>query len=93
MGAHELCALGSSLKFSGIAAGEQDIYPRLSSSSCEWDIAAGQCIVEQAGGVVLDRTGQPLRYNQSAELLVPAFIAAGDSSIDWLARMHWRTES
>ena len=31
MGAHELCALGSSLKFSGLAAGEQDIYPRLSS--------------------------------------------------------------
>ena len=93
IGAHELCALGSSLKFSGIAAGEQDIYPRLSSSSCEWDIAAGQCIVEQAGGVVLDRTGQPLRYNQGAELLVPAFIAAGDPSIDWLARLHWRTES
>ena len=93
MGAHELCALGSSLKFSGIAAGEQDIYPRLSSSSCEWDIAAGQCIVEQAGGAVLDRTGKPLRYNQGAELLVPAFVAVGDISVDWLARMNWRHES
>ena len=93
MGTHELCALGSSLKFSGIAAGEQDIYPRLSSSSCEWDIAAGQCIVEQAGGAVLDRTGKPLRYNQRAELLVPAFVAVGDPSVDWLARMNWRTGS
>ena len=93
MGAHELCALGSSLKFSGISAGEQDIYPRLSSSSCEWDIAAGQCIVEQAGGAVLDRTGKPLRYNQGAELLVPAFVAVGDISVDWLARMNWRHES
>lgn len=93
MGAHELCALGSSLKFSGIAAGEQDIYPRLSSSSCEWDIAAGQCIVEQAGGAVLDRSGNPLRYNQGAELLVPAFVAVGDTSVDWLARMNWRSDA
>ncbi len=93
MGAHELCALGSSLKFSGIAAGEQDIYPRLSSSSSEWDIAAGQCIIEQAGGAVLDRSGKPLRYNQGAELLVPAFIALGDTSIDWLARLNWRSDS
>ncbi len=93
MGAHELCALGSSLKFSGLAAGEQDIYPRLSSSSCEWDIAAGQCIVEQAGGAVLDRSGNPLRYNQGAELLVPAFVAVGDTSVDWLARMNWRSET
>ncbi len=93
MGAHALCALGSSLKFSGIAAGEQDIYPRLSSSSCEWDIAAGQCIIEQAGGAVLDRTGKPLRYNQGTELLVPAFIAIGDTSVDWLARLNWRSGS
>ena len=90
MGAHELCALGSSLKFSDLAASELDIYPRLSSSSCEWDIAAGQCIVEQAGGAVLDRSGKPLRYNQGAELLVPAFIAVGDPSVDWLTRLNWR---
>ena len=93
MGEHELCALGSSLKFSGIAAGEQDIYPRLSSSSSEWDIAAGQCIIEQAGGAVLDRSGKPLRYNQGAELLVPAFIALGDTSVDWLARLNWRSDA
>ncbi len=93
MGAHELCALGSSLKFSDLAAGEIDIYPRLSSSSCEWDIAAGQCIVEQAGGAVLDRCGKPLRYNQGAELLVPAFVAVGDTQVDWLSRLNWRSDS
>lgn len=93
MGAHELCALGSSLKFSDLAAGELDIYPRLSSSSCEWDIAAGQCIVEQAGGLVLDRSGKPLRYNQGSELLVPAFIAVGDPSVDWLTRLDWRNDA
>ncbi len=93
IGAHELCPLGSSLKFSALADGTQDIYPRLSSSSCEWDIAAGQCILEQAGGSVLDRSGKPLRYNQGAELLVPAFVAFGDPSVDWLARMQWRTKA
>jgi 3'(2'), 5'-bisphosphate nucleotidase len=93
IGTHELCPLGSSLKFSALADGTQDIYPRLSSSSCEWDIAAGQCILEQAGGSVLDRSGKPLRYNQGAELLVPAFVAVGDPSVDWLARMQWRRET
>jgi 3'(2'), 5'-bisphosphate nucleotidase len=102
LGEHVLSALGSSLKFNAIAAGEMDLYPRLRASSCEWDIAAGQCILEQAGGAVLDRSGKALRYNQckdvfslensaNANFLVPAFIAFGDHSVPWLERMQWQT--
>jgi 3'(2'), 5'-bisphosphate nucleotidase len=82
-------ALGSALKFLAIAEKSLDIYPRLKSSSSEWDIAAGQCIVEQSGGAVLGLDGLPLRYNQRADLLVPAFIACADPSRDWLAQLGW----
>lgn len=89
LGAHTLVPLGSSLKFNALAAGEIDIYPRLRASSCEWDIAAGQCIVEQAGGAVVDRNGVRLRYNQNPSLLVPAFVAYGKPTRAWTELLPW----
>lgn len=69
----ELLRVGSSLKLCMIADGQADVYPRMGPTS-EWDIAAGQCILEQAGGVVQKLDGEPLRYNK-ANLLNPHFIA------------------
>ncbi|ASB49472.1 3'(2'),5'-bisphosphate nucleotidase CysQ [Alkalitalea saponilacus] len=43
---------GSSIKFCKIATGEADLYPRM-DSIMEWDTAAGQAIIEAAGGCVL----------------------------------------
>jgi 3'(2'), 5'-bisphosphate nucleotidase len=41
----------------------------------EWDTAAGQCILEQAGGALLNyETGLPLDYNKAA-MQNPYFIA------------------
>lgn len=68
-----LLRVGSSLKLCMIADGQADVYPRMGPTS-EWDIAAGQCILEQAGGVVQKLGGQPLRYNKS-NLLNPHFVA------------------
>jgi 3'(2'), 5'-bisphosphate nucleotidase len=76
--------LGSSLKFVRIAAAEADLYLRLGPTS-EWDTAAGQCVLEQAGGAVLDFAGQPLRYNTRESLLNPDFFAVGDRAADWSA--------
>ena len=90
LGAVAKVALGSSLKFLAIAERSIDLYPRLKSSSSEWDIAAGQCIVEQSGGALLGLDGQPLRYNQQEDLLVPAFIACADLTQDWLGQLGWR---
>ena len=84
IGPHELCAVGSALKFCRIAEGSADCYPRLSPTS-EWDTAAGQAIVEAAGGQVLDLAGQPLCYNQRESLLNPSFIAIGDPALVWQA--------
>ena len=67
---------GSSLKFCLVAEGTADVYPRF-APTMEWDTAAGQAIVEQAGGVVLKyETGGPLRYNKE-NLLNPWFIVKG----------------
>lgn len=76
--------LGSSLKFLRIAAAEADLYLRLGPTS-EWDTAAGQCVLEQAGGAVLDFSGRPLRYNTRDSLLNPDFFAVGERGADWSA--------
>lgn len=75
---------GSALKFGRIAEGQCDIYARLASRCSEWDVAAGQCIVEQAGGRVVDEHGQPLRYNQRDIVTVHNFLAFGDADRPWL---------
>ena len=76
----EAVACGSSLKFCRIAEGELDLYPRFGPTS-EWDTAAGQAILEAAGGAVLDARGRPFRYNQRASLLNGDFIAFGDIAL------------
>ncbi len=78
----EPLALGSSLKFCRLAEGAMDVYPRFGPTS-EWDIAAGQAILEAAGGRVLDPRGRPFRYNQRDTLLNGDFIALGDPELPW----------
>jgi 3'(2'), 5'-bisphosphate nucleotidase len=83
LGEHTFVAVGSSLKFCLIAEGCADVYPRL-GPTWEWDTAAAQCIVEQAGGQVVAIDGQRLRYNKES-LLNPHFLVFGDSRRDWLS--------
>ena len=54
---------GSALKFGVIAAGEADLYPRF-GTTMEWDTAAGQAILEAAGGRVETLDGTPLAYGK-----------------------------
>jgi 3'(2'),5'-bisphosphate nucleotidase len=72
---------GSSLKFCMLAEGAADVYPRW-GCTMEWDTAAGQAILEAAGGRVLaldgDREAGPLRYGKSERAFAnPDFIAWG----------------
>jgi 3'(2'), 5'-bisphosphate nucleotidase len=87
IGEYQSMALGSSLKFCVIARGDADLYLRLGPTS-EWDTAAAQCVLEQAGGNLVDIEGHAFRYNTRDSLLNPEFIASGDPSIDWSARMR-----
>jgi len=82
LGEHECVPVGSSLKFCLVADGKADIYPRIGLTS-EWDTAAAQCVVEQAGGAVVDLDGRPLRYNAKPSILNPYFLVYGDRSRDW----------
>ncbi len=84
LGPHELNPLGSSLKFCRAAQGQVDLYIRYGLTS-EWDTAAGQCVLEQAGGGVTDMSGAPLRYNTKESLLNTDFLAFGDASVGWAA--------
>jgi 3'(2'), 5'-bisphosphate nucleotidase len=82
IGEHERLGLGSSLKFCRIAEGRVDFYPRFGPTS-EWDTAAGQCVLEAAGGAVLDVSGTALTYNAKDSILNPDFIALGDPGLPW----------
>ncbi|WP_396616838.1 3'(2'),5'-bisphosphate nucleotidase CysQ [Lysobacter soli] len=82
MGETEPVGLGSSLKFCKLAEGTLDVYPRFGPTS-EWDTAAGQCVLEGAGGAVLDPQGRPFRYNQRERILNGDFIGLGDVSLPW----------
>lgn len=83
VGDHEKICMGSSIKSCLVAEGKVDIYPRLGPTS-EWDTAAAQCIVEEAGGHLTDTALKPLRYNTKKELLNPHFLVFADDQIDWL---------
>lgn len=82
LGSHELLIMGSALKSCLVAEGRADIYPRLGPTS-EWDTAAAQCVVEEAGGMVTDTQIKPLRYNTKDSLLNPYFLVFGDKTRDW----------
>jgi 3'(2'), 5'-bisphosphate nucleotidase len=68
---------GSSLKFCRLAEGAADLYPRF-GTTMEWDTAAGQAVLEAAGGRVETVDGEPLLYGK-AGFRNPHFIAYGRS--------------
>lgn len=82
LGTHELMPMGSSLKFCLVAEGTADVYPRMGPTSL-WDTAAAQCVVEQAGGRVIQLTGEPISYADPSVVLNPFFLVHGRSAAKW----------
>ncbi len=78
---YSFVAAGSSLKFCRIAQGLADVYPRHGPTS-QWDTAAAQAVLEQAGGAVLDGAGRPLRYGPDRPVLNPFFIAVAHPALE-----------
>nr|WP_086938392.1 3'(2'),5'-bisphosphate nucleotidase CysQ [Thaumasiovibrio occultus] len=80
---YNLVPLGSAaLKACLVAEGAVDCYLRLGPTG-EWDTAATQCIVEEAGGRVFNTHLNPLTYNQRETLENPNFITLGDETLPW----------
>lgn len=73
----DLISAGSSLKLCLVAEGKADLYPRL-GRTMEWDIGAGQAILEAAGGVVEKLDGTPLDYGKEGHDN-PYFVAKGQA--------------
>lgn len=78
----ELISMGSSLKICLVAEGKADVYPRL-GPTFEWDTAAAHCILQEAGGDIVDEKGEGLRYNIKQSLLNPRFFATVKNSQNW----------
>jgi len=78
----ELISMGSSLKIGLVAEGVADVYPRIGPTS-EWDTAAAHCILNEAGGDIVDVHGNTLCYNTKKSLLNPVFFASAIPSLGW----------
>ena len=78
----ETVSMGSALKVCLVAEGTADVYPRLGPTS-EWDTGASHCILNEAGGFLMDCRGNELQYNKPS-VLNPWFLAVGDTSYDWI---------
>ena len=73
---------GSAMKFCRVAEGQADIYPCFGPTS-EWDTAAGQVIVEAAGGAMMSLEFEPFRYNQRNTMLNGGFFLVADREFEW----------
>ena len=74
-------SVGSSLKFCLLARGVAQLYPRF-TPTMEWDTAAGQAVLEAAGGTVVTLDGAPLRYGKAGTSFYnPFFVAAVDGDL------------
>ena len=62
-GKYTLTSIGSSFKFCQIADGTADLYVRY-HPTMEWDTAAGQAIVEAAGGKLVSVDGGEFKYGK-----------------------------
>lgn len=71
--------VSSALKYGYIALGKADIYPRF-GETMEWDNAAGEAILQAAGGAVTALDGTPLLYGQ-ADFLHHGLIATGCKAV------------
>jgi 3'(2'), 5'-bisphosphate nucleotidase len=80
VGPHLMVGVGSSLKFCMIAEGKAELYPRFGPTS-EWDTAAGQALLEAAGGHVTRLDGHRLRYNCRESVLNGDFVAFSHASV------------
>ncbi len=83
-------SVGSSLKFGLLASGAAELYPRFGPTS-EWDTAAGQAVLEAAGGVVLGLDGKPLSCgHRNQQFLNGPFVAAATRELADRTLMHLR---
>ena len=79
---YELKAIGSvAYKLGLTAAGEADVFASLRPKN-EWDICAGNCIINEASGKLIDLKGSERLYNQKNTIIKPGLIAGSIKAVD-----------
>jgi len=56
------------IKLALVARGEADVYVNSYSNVYDWDVCAGQILVEEAGGKVTELDGKAIRYGQPSAI-------------------------
>ena len=74
--------VGSSLKLCMLAEGEGDLYIRFGPIK-KWDLAAGQAVLEGAGGELLLCDGTAIDYRREVRAILPPTLSYGDASANW----------
>ena len=79
---HKLKSIGSvAYKLGLTAANKADIFASLRPKN-EWDICAGNCIINEAGGKLIDLNGNRVIFNKETTLIHPGLIAGEKSAVD-----------
>ena len=78
----ELKPIGSvAYKMGLTAVGEADIFATLRPKN-EWDICAGTCLINEAGGKVINLNGEEITFNNRKTLIEPGLIAGYNLSVE-----------
>ena len=89
----KLKGVGSVAYKLGLAgAGKADIFATLRPKN-EWDICAGHCIVNEAGGKMIDLNGAEVTYNNENTLITPGLVAGNPQAVDNTFDVLTRSES
>ena len=63
------------------SANQADIVASLKPKN-EWDICAGHCLINEAGGILLTSMGKDIYYNNKNTLITPGLVASNKSAVD-----------
>ena len=78
----ELRPIGSVAYKMGLTAiGKADIFATLRPKN-EWDICAGTCLINEAGGTVINLNGKQITFNNQKTLIEPGLIAGYNLSVE-----------
>tara|TARA_B100001179_G_scaffold173360_1_gene128770 strand:- start:3913 stop:4692 length:780 start_codon:yes stop_codon:yes gene_type:complete len=78
----ELRPIGSVAYKMGLTAiGKADIFATLRPKN-EWDICAGTCLINEAGGKVINLNGKEITFNNQKTLIEPGLIAGYNLSVE-----------
>ena len=64
-----------------VGANQYDIFSTVAPKN-EWDICAGHCLINEAGGKLLTIEGKGITYNNADTLITPGLVAGNESVVN-----------